>query len=169
MGDQPPSGSWRRAVATGTIATTVLGFVLAFAGLPLSFGIAAIVGGLLSGRSARDRIHGLKLGATVGGLSVLAVTLISFLLVATGLLPLPPTTPTPDATEALGALLQIILLQVLAGASGGLLGFRFRPRPKARTAVSDTSTRVIPTRVCVQCGARISLEAAVCPACGGKQ
>lgn len=143
---------------------------MAFGGMPLSFGIAAIAGGFLSGRmSARDRSQGLKLGAMVGGLSVLAVTLIGFLMVVTELLPLPPTTPTPDATEALWALLQIILLQVLAGASGGLLGFRLRRTPKARTAVSDMPARVIPTKACAQCGARISLEATVCPACGGKQ
>lgn len=160
-----------RAIAAGILVATVLGFVLAFSGLPLSFALAAIIGGFLTGRiHSRSTYHGMILGGVVGGLSVVAVVLIGLVLVATGLLPLPPPSEEPDVNEAALALAEIMVLQVLGGASGGALGSRFRSRSKPRASPGRAPVQeATPTKACVQCGARIAVDADVCSACGASQ
>jgi len=160
------------SVLAGLITAGVLGVILDVVEVPLGSVIGAFAGGLvaalvLHGRRSRAAIAGFL----VGVFSFPVQLAIFITLISSGLYAPPPVPEIPEDV-LLTALAAGIVMQVIAGALGGLLGGLFhRPLPEAvqapRPYLPPPPPR--PEKYCVQCGAGLAKQTMACPACGAKQ
>ena len=160
------------SVLAGLIVAGVVGVILEVIEVPAGSAAGAFVGGLVAAwllYTQRGRAS--VAGFLVGVLSFPVQLSILMALVSSGLYTPPPVPEIPQSVF-LTALGLTVLMQVVGGTLGGLLGAILRhPSPglveAPRPHLPPPPPR--PEKYCVQCGAGLAKETAVCPACGAKQ
>jgi hypothetical protein len=158
------------ATLGGLIVGGLLSTILSMADLPFSTVIGAFIGGVV----AAYVLYG-KLGqaATAGALAGILGTPfflgLSQILAIFDLIPIPPG-PTPSLSELQGAVVIIVVMDLVAGAIGGLLlGLVRRPRQLPPPPPAPPGSPATQNRYCVQCGAQMPPGTLICPHCSARQ
>ncbi len=160
------------SVLAGLLIAGIIGIILELVQLPLGTAIGAFAGGVVAALLIHaQRARAIVAGFIVGLLSLPIQLLLFSVIMITGFYT-PPEVPPISENELLIALAATVIIQVVAGAIGGLLGGIVR-HPSAplvevpRASIPPPPPR--PEKYCVQCGAGLAKETPVCPACGAKQ
>ena len=160
------------SVLAGLIVAGVVGVILEVIELPAGSAAGAFVGGLVAAwllYTQRGRAS--AAGFLVGVLSFPVQLSILMALVSSGLYAPPPVPEIPQDVF-LVALALTVAMQVVGGTLGGLLGgILHHPSPGLVEAPRPylPPPPPHPEKYCVQCGAGLASETAVCPACGARQ
>ena len=160
------------SVLAGLLTAGIIGIVLELVQLPLGTAIGAFAGGVVAALLVHaQRARAIVAGFIVGLLSFPIQLLLFSVIMITGFYT-PPEVPPISENELLIALAATVIIQVVAGAIGGLLGgvLRHPSAPVvevARPSIPPPPPR--PEKYCVQCGAGLAKETPICPACGAKQ
>ena len=160
------------SVLAGLIVAGVVGVILEVTELPAGSATGAFVGGLVAAwllYAQRGRAS--AAGFLVGVLSFPVQLSVLMALVSSGVYTPPPVPEIPEDIF-LVALTLTVAMQVVGGTLGGLLGgILHHPPPRLAEAprpyLPPPPPR--PEKYCVQCGAGLAKETAVCPACGARQ
>jgi len=168
--------SFGMSVIVGLVIGGIIGVVLDIAGVPAGSAIGAFVGGFASALLLyAERRRGLIAGFLVGLFSF-PVELLMFMGAVTFNLYTPPQVPEISQDVLLVALVVTLIMQIVGGTVGGLLGGIIRhpppgaveaPRSHPPTSMPPPPPR--PEKYCIQCGAGLAKDTAICPACGAKQ
>jgi len=155
----------------GLIVGGTLTAVLGITDLPLASAIGAVIGGGIAAYLLYGKIGQ---GATAGMLSALfgypfSIGILYILLIF-GVYT-PPSGPTPSMSTIQAGVIVEFLLNLVAGAVGGLAMSSAR-RPSATLEASaemPASPEPRQSRYCVQCGAQLQAGTLICPHCGARQ
>jgi hypothetical protein len=160
------------SVLAGLIVAGIVGVILEVTELPAGSAAGAFVGGLVAAWLLyAQRGRAAAAGLLVGVLSFPFQLSILMALVSSGLYT-PPPVPEIAQSVFLVALGLTVAMQVVGGTLGGLLGGILHHPPLGpveapRPYLPPPPPR--PEKYCVQCGAGLGKETAVCPACGARQ
>lgn len=159
------------AVLGGLVVGGVLTAILGITDLPLSSTIGALIGGTVAAYLLYGKIGQ---GAVAGVLSAIfgypfSIGIVYILLIF-GVYT-PPSGPTPSLSVIQAGVTLEFLLNLVAGAMGGVIVSSVR-RPRLEvgaTAQAPTSYAPGQTRYCVQCGAQLQAGTLICPHCNACQ
>jgi len=160
------------AVCGGLIVGGILTAFLGITDLPLASTIGAIIGGGIAAHLLYGKI---QQGAVVGVLSAVFgypfYIGIVYILLIFGIYT-PPPVPTPSMSVIQAGVVMEFLLNIVAGAMGGVIVSSVRrPIPPPLGAAAQAPLGSVPgqARYCVQCGAQLQAGALICPHCGARQ
>jgi len=160
------------SVFAGLIIGGIVGVVLDVLEIPAGSAIGAFAGGLVSALLLyAERKRTLVAGFLVGLFSF-PVQLSIFMALVSSQLYIPPEVPEIPQDVLLVALIATLVMQVAGGTVGGLLGGMVRHPPPGTVespALQLPPPPPRPEKYCIQCGAGLAKETAVCPACTAKQ
>ena len=159
------------ATLGGLIAGGLLSTILSTIDLPFSTVIGAFVGGVVAAYVLYGKLgQAATAGALAGVLGTPFFLGVSQILAIFNLIPV-PSGPTPSLSELQGAVVIIVLMNLVAGSVGGLLlGLVRRPTqlpPPPPPAPSGFPAAQ--NRYCVQCGAQMPPGTLICPHCSARQ